>query len=100
MGKLGAKRHKPSPSKEEAKPVAITVPHDCLPVDGAPLHCTAQCAAACACPGLSDGNHLTCSMSQCMYALACVSGSAGSILEGGGQILRNASGLPAAWAES
>eukprot|EP00891_Asterochloris_glomerata_P008130 jgi/Astpho2/8130/Aster-x1483 len=52
MGKLGAKRHKPSPSKEEAKPVAITVPHDCLPVDG-------------------------------------------SILEGGGQILRNAAALAA-----
>ena len=36
MGRLGAKRHKTGPCKEEAKPVAITVPPDCLHVDGAP----------------------------------------------------------------
>ena len=40
MGKLGAKRHKAGSSMEEAKPVAITVPPDCLHVDGAP--CPAQ----------------------------------------------------------
>ena len=35
MGRSGAKRHKAGPSKEDAKPVAITVPPDCLHVDGA-----------------------------------------------------------------
>ena len=42
MGKhFCAKRHKAGPSIEEAKPAAITVPPDCLHVDGAP-YCVHQ----------------------------------------------------------